>query len=186
METYNNWSVWWNTIRNFGRVWVTAEQYDNALEWVKKTVSILYKWKPYEINIGSYNTVILKLLKSNMNLQFVTSVHVILIDLTSYLCNSEHAMTKLMKKTSKEAYGKGIKGKMLSIGKIFLNIFEYFWIFLNIFKYFWIFLNIFSTHEAIKRVLSLAMRHSNIHVLYVTTCPKKNKTRISKSLSILE
>ena len=168
METYNNWSVWWNTIRNFGRVWVTAEQYDNALEWVKKTVSILYKWKPYEINIGSYNTVILKLLKSNMNLQFVTSVHVILIDLTSYLCNSEHAMTKLIKKTSKEAYGKGIKGKMLSVGKIFLTKCEA------------------STHEAIKTVLSLTMRHSNIHVLYVTTCPKKNKTRISKSLSILE
>ena len=103
-----------------------------------------------------------------MNLQFVTSVHAILIDLTSYLCNSEHAMTKLMKKTSKEAYGKGIKGKMLSIGKIFLTKCEA------------------STHEAIKRVLSLAMRHSNIHVLYVTTCPKKNKTRISKSLSILE
>ena len=55
-----------------------------------------------------------------MNLQFVTSVHAILIDLTSYLCNSEHAMTKLVKKTSKEAYGKEVlKVKCFLLEKYF-------------------------------------------------------------------
>ena len=73
------------------------------------------------MNIGSYNTVTLKLLKSNMNLQFVTGTYAILGYLTSYLCNPEHAMSKLMKKTSKEAYGKDIKGKMLSTGNTFLT-----------------------------------------------------------------
>ena len=43
-----------------------------------------------------------------------------------------------------------------------------------------------STHEAIKRVLSLPMRHSNIDVLYVPTGLKKNRTRMLKSLSALE
>ena len=43
-----------------------------------------------------------------------------------------------------------------------------------------------STHEAIKRVLSLPMRHSNIDVLYVPTGLKKNRTRMLKSLSTLE
>ena len=43
-----------------------------------------------------------------------------------------------------------------------------------------------STHEAIKRVLSLPMRHSNIDVLYVAAGLKKNRTRMLKSLSILE
>ena len=47
---------------------VTAEQHGNALECMEKKVSILYKRKPCEVNIGLYNTVILKLLKSNMNL----------------------------------------------------------------------------------------------------------------------
>ena len=42
------------------------------------------------------------------------------------------------------------------------------------------------THEAIKRVLSLPMRHSNIHVLYVPASLKKNRTTMLKSLSILE
>ena len=99
----------------------TEEQYDYALGCVEKTVSVLYKRKPREVNIGSYNTVILKLLKSNMNLQFVTDVHAMLTYLTSYLCKPEHAMTKLMKKTLKKAYGKNIKGKLLSIGNTFLT-----------------------------------------------------------------
>ena len=147
---------------------VTAEQYDNALGCVEKKVSILFKRKPSEVNIGPYNTVILKLLKANMNLQFVTDVYAMLTYLTSYLCKPEHAMSKLMKKASKEAYGKDIKGKMLSIGNTFLTKREV------------------STHEAIKRVLSLPMRHSNIEVLYVPTGLKKNRTRMLKSLSTLE
>ena len=88
--------------------------------------------------------------------------------LTSYLCKPEHAMSKLMKKASKEAYGKDIKGKMLSIGNTFLTKCKV------------------STLAAIKRVLSLPMRHSNIDVLYVPTGLKKNRTRMLKSLSTLE
>ena len=87
--------------------------------------------------------------------------------LTSFLCKPEHAMSELMKKASKEAYGKDIKGKMLSIGNTFVTKREV------------------STHEAIKRVLSLPMRHSNLDVLYVPTGLKKNRTRMLKSLSTL-
>ena len=122
---------------------VTAEQYDNALGCVEKKVLLLYKRKPCEVNIGPYNTVILKLLKSNINLQFVTGVYSILTYLMSYLCKPEHAMSELMKKASKEAYGKDIKRKMLFISNIFLTKREV------------------STHGAIKRVLSLPMGHSN-------------------------
>ena len=68
-----------------------------------KKVSVLYKRKPCDVNIGPYNTVILKLLKSNMKLQFVTGVHAMLTYLTSYLCKPEHAMSEFMKKASKEA-----------------------------------------------------------------------------------
>ena len=60
---------------------------------MEKIVSISYKRKPSEVNIGPYNTVILKLLKSNMNLQFVTGVYVMLTCLTSYLCKPENAIS---------------------------------------------------------------------------------------------
>ena len=103
-----------------------------------------------------------------MNLQYVTGVYAMITYLTSYLCKPEHAISKLMKKASRVAYGKDIKGKMLCIGNTFLTTREV------------------STHEAIKRVLSLPMRHSNVDVLYVPTGLKKNRTRMLKSLSILE
>ena len=66
-------------------------------------------------------------------------------------------MSDLMKKASKEAYGKDIRRKMHSTGNIFLTKREV------------------STHEAIKRVLPLHMRHSNIDVLYVPTGLEKEK-----------
>ena len=80
---------------------VTAEQYGNALGCVEKKVSILYKRKPCEVSIGPYDTVILKLLKSNMNLQFVAGLYAILTFLMSYLCKPEHTVNKLIKKASK-------------------------------------------------------------------------------------
>ena len=42
----------------------------------------LDKQKPSEVNLGPYNTVILKLLKFSMSLQFVTGVYVMLAYLT--------------------------------------------------------------------------------------------------------
>ena len=130
--------------------------------------TIIYKRKPCEVNIGPYNTVILMLLKANMNIQFVTGVYAMLTYLTSYLCKPEHTMSELMKKASKEAYGKDIRGKMHSIGNVFITKREV------------------STHEAVKRVLSLPMRHSNIDVIFVPTGLKKNRTRMLKPQSILE
>ena len=73
-----------------------------------------------------------------------------------------------MKNSSKEAYGKDMRGKMHSIGNVLLTKSEV------------------STHEAVKGVFSLPMWRSNIDVLYVPTCLKKSRTRILKSPSILE
>ena len=100
---------------------VTEEEYHYALGCAEKKISIVYKRRPSEVNIGPYNTVILKLLKSNMNIQFVTGIYAMLTYLTSYLCKPEHTMSELMKKASKEAYGKDIRGKMHSIGNVFLT-----------------------------------------------------------------
>ena len=86
-----------------------------------------------------------------MNLQIVTGVYAMLTYLTSYLCKREHTVSKLMRKASKEIYGKDIKDKMLSISNIFLSKRKV------------------STHETIKGVLSLPTRHSNIDNLNVPT-----------------
>ena len=135
---------------------------------MQKKVSIIYKRRPCEKDISPYNTVILSLLKSNMNIQFVTGIYGLLRYLTSYLCKPEHTMSELMKKASKEATGKDIKGKLRSIGNVFITKREV------------------STHEAIKRVLSLPMRTSNIDTLYIDSGIKKNRTRILKPQCVLQ
>ena len=70
---------------------------------------------------------------SNMNLQFITGVYAVITYVASYLCKPKYTMREHIEKASKEAYGKEIKGKMLSIGIIFLTKLEV------------------STYEAIKK-----------------------------------
>ena len=109
----------------------------------------------------------LSLLQSNMNIQFVTNMYVVLAYITSYMCKPECNTSELMKKASKEASGKDVKDKLRAIGNVFLTKREV------------------STHEAIKRILSLKMKTSNIKTIYIPTGLKKNRTRMLKNPSEL-
>ena len=87
----------------------TLEQYGSALGCVLKKYSVLYKWKPGEVNIRPYNTVILKLLKSKMNhnlSKINIYIYGMLMYLTLYLFKPEHTIIEPMEKASKEAYHK--------------------------------------------------------------------------------
>ena len=53
---------------------VTEDKYIQALETMRRNISIIYKTKPNETMINPYNTVLLDLMNSNMNFQFVTAV----------------------------------------------------------------------------------------------------------------
>ena len=86
-----------------------------------------------------------------MNIKCVTGVYAMLTYLLSYLSKPEHTLSELVKMASKEAYIKDIREKIQSTGNIFLTKHEV------------------STHEAVKRILSLLMRNSNIDALYVPT-----------------
>lgn len=68
-----------------------------------------------------YNIVILNFLKSNMKLQLVLGVYVMLTYLTSYICKPEHALSEILKQASNETYVEDIKGKIYNIGKTFLT-----------------------------------------------------------------
>ena len=103
-----------------------------------------------------------------MNIQFVTGVYGLLIYLTSCLCKPEKTMSGLMKKASKEATDKGIRGKLRKIGDIFLTKPE------------------IGIHEAALRLLSGPFRTLNIFVLYIPSGPQKNRTRMLKSGDILD
>ena len=61
---------------------VSDDEFEEAVENMQKKLSIIYKRRPCEANIGPYNTVILSLLRANMNLQYVTGVHGLLVYLS--------------------------------------------------------------------------------------------------------
>ena len=147
---------------------ISEKQCENAMETMQKNTTIHHKKRPNKLNISPYNTVLLKLLRANMNIQFVTGVHGLLTYLTSYICKSEKAMSELMKKASKEASDKSIRGKMRKIGDVFLTKRE------------------IGIHEATLRLISGPFRRSNIFVLYIPSRSQKDHIRMLKSRDILD
>ena len=91
-----------------------------------------------------------------MNIQFVTGIYAMLTYLTPYLCKHEHTMSALMKKASKESYDRNVREKLRAIENVFITKCEV------------------STREAIKPVLFLPLRTSNIAVTYIPNAQKKN------------
>ncbi|XP_066913784.1 uncharacterized protein [Clytia hemisphaerica] len=146
---------------------LSRDEYFSALDTVQRKLTVIYKRKPQETNIGPYNTVIISLLQSNMNIQYVTNMYAVLAYITSYMCKPERNMSELMQKAHKEASGKAVKDKLRAIGNVFLTKREV------------------STHEAIKRTLSLKMRTSNIDVEYIPSGPKEKRLRMLKNPSEL-
>ena len=61
---------------------------------MQKNTTIHYNRQPNETMISPYNTVLLSVLKANMNLQLVTGVYGLLTYLTAYLCKPEKVMSK--------------------------------------------------------------------------------------------
>ena len=94
--------------------------------------------------INPYNSVLLNLVKSNLNLQFVTEIYGLLAYLCSYLCKEEGKLGEIMRNVVKELPVLNVRQKMRKVGNVLLTKCEP------------------STHESIKRNLSLTMRLSNI------------------------
>ena len=129
---------------------------------------VLYKRKPNETMISPYNPILLKLWQANMNLQFVCGIYGLVVYLSEYVCKSEHYMSELMKKASKEAGNQTIADQLKPVGKVFVDHREV------------------SIHEAIKRTLSLPLRKSNIGTVWVPTGHSKDIKRVLKPKEVLE
>ena len=65
-----------------------------------------YAMAAYNLNTVPYNTVILQLLKSNMNIKFLTGIYAILTYLISYISKPKDTTSEFMKKAWKESYGR--------------------------------------------------------------------------------
>ncbi|XP_069125440.1 uncharacterized protein [Argopecten irradians] len=147
---------------------ISLEAYTAALEISQHRINIALKRDVGEINVNNYNPVILRAIKSNMDIQYITNIWACIAYLTSYMCKPERTMSDLMKKTSKEASNKCIRDKLFDIGNLFLKAREV------------------SEHEAISRLLSIPMRRSNVNVTFIPTDLKENRTRMLKPPSVIQ
>ena len=145
---------------------VSEEDYKSAVEISLKKTTINLKRTPSETCINPYNPVILKCLRANMDIQYITDVWACVAYITSYLCKPERTMSELMHNACKEA--NTVKNKLKSIGNVFLKSREV------------------SQHEAIARLIGLPLKETNVPVLFVTTGYRQQRTRMLKPRYVLE
>ena len=126
---------------------------DDYIQAMRRKISIIYKRKPNKTMISRYNTVLLNLMKSNMNLQFVTGIYGLLAYLCSYMSKEERKLGEIMRKVVEESPGLNVREKLRKVGNVLLTKREV------------------STHEATKRTLSLPIRSSNIGYDFIFTDP---------------
>ncbi|XP_033759087.1 uncharacterized protein LOC117341337 [Pecten maximus] len=145
---------------------VTPEAYHEAVQISLKKTTILLKRRPNESCINPYNPLILKALRANMDIQFITDVWACIAYLTSYMCKPETAMSDLMRNACKEATT--AKEKLKCLGNVFLKSREV------------------SQHEAVARLLGLPLRQSNIPVKFISTGYPEKRTRMLKPATVLK
>ena len=145
---------------------ITEEQYTSSVQTAQKRVTVLMKRSVSEMTVNNYNSHILRALRSNMDIQFITNMWACIAYLTSYICKPERTMSELMRKASKEANGKSVRNALKDIGQIFLKSREV------------------SEHEAVAGILSLPLRRSNTDVEFIQTDIPENRTRILKPKKI--
>ena len=103
-----------------GSYGVTEDAYIQTLT-VRRKISVIYKKKPNETMISPpYNTVLLNLMKSNMNLQFVTGIYGLLAYLCSYMCKEKGKLDEIMRKVVKESPGLNVREKLRKVENVFL------------------------------------------------------------------
>ncbi|KAK3098765.1 hypothetical protein FSP39_022868 [Pinctada imbricata] len=117
-------------------------------------------------NLIQYNPIILRCLRANMDIQFITDVWACVAYITSYMCKPEKTMSELMRVACKEA--DTVKTKLKSIGNVFLKSREV------------------SQHEAIARLVGLPLKETNTPVLFIPTGYKNQITRMIKPRYVLE
>ena len=145
---------------------VSSEEYQTAVETSAKKTNIILQRRPTEVNVNPYNPVILKALRANMDIQFITDVWACVAYITSYMCKPERIMSELMRNACKEAGT--VKDKLKAIGNVFLKSREV------------------SQHEAITRLISMPLKETNTPVIFIPTGFKNQRTRLLKPNALLQ
>ncbi|XP_060596137.1 uncharacterized protein LOC132750210 [Ruditapes philippinarum] len=150
---------------------VTKQLYLNALHWIKTRggqPAVLLKRKPVSVNINNYNPTLIRAWEANIDVQFVTNVYSCVMYLASYVSKPEKTLGDVLRAVSESSQHLGIKQSMRNVANKFLTHREV------------------SAQEAVYRLLSLPLTQGSREVLFVATDMPEDRTRLFKSLEVLQ
>ena len=84
------------------------ERYTNALRFeVKSSCMVILKRRPADILTNNFNKNLVKLNKSNMDIQFITDEYAVAEYIMNYVCKNEIGISHLLKNINDEALAQG-------------------------------------------------------------------------------
>lgn len=106
--------------------------------------------------------------EANLDVQYVTHVYSCVIYLASYITKPEKTLGDVPKAVSTSSQHLGTKSSMRKVAHIFLTHREV------------------SAQEAVYRLLSLPLTQGSRQVIFLDTDLKENRTRLFKSLNVIQ
>ena len=149
------------------KVGVSNIEYTKALKTSKSGMHVILKREPSSQWINSYNTSVLKTWHANIDIQYIVDPYACIMYVTSYMMKSERAMSDLLCKVAKECDSTGVREQLRKLRSTFLNHREV------------------SAQEAVYRILSMPLKQSTRHVIFVNTSPKVNRVKMLKPMSAI-
>ena len=149
---------------------LTEESCILVIRHTLKRDTLFLKRAPSEIRINSYNTVLLKAWRANMDMQYVLDPYACATYILSYITKGQRGMSRLLEKASEEAKSgnKDITNRVRHIGNKFLNAVE------------------ISAQEAVYLVLQMPVRRSSRDFQFISTSPPDERTFLLKKIDKLK
>ena len=152
------------------RVHLDEENYLKAVRSTLMAPKLFLRRAPSDVRVNSYNPVLLKCWRANMDLQYVLDAYSCAMYIVSYVAKSQRGMSNLMYHAAKEARegNKNVREQVKFIGNKFLNNIE------------------ISAQEAVYHILQIPLCKSSRDVQFVNTSPVEKRTVMLKDFSIIE
>ncbi|XP_055612183.1 uncharacterized protein LOC129758647 [Uranotaenia lowii] len=144
---------------------LTKDDYINALRASISKVTIFYKRRSCEVDINSYNPIILNLMESNTDLQLILDEYGVAAYIVDYIAKSESGLSKQLKELQNELDKRNTTylEKLRTIANKFINS------------------NLMSVSEAIYHCLSIPLSHFSRTHIYISTCKSEDRVVFLKS-----
>ncbi|XP_026470005.1 uncharacterized protein LOC113373956 [Ctenocephalides felis] len=135
-----------------------------------KQKRVFLKRSSLEVAVNAYNSNILKLFESNMDLQIILDEYAVISYVTNYISKIEGGLSKLLREAAMDCdnNNKSIKEKFCAVTNVFLNS------------------NLMSAQEAAYHVLSLSLSKQSRKTIFINTRPTTERVSMLKSIDTLK